>query len=383
MNPELVFQDTGNFIRDYRVVARSGLFDRDWYLGKYPDVAASGMNPILHYLRHGAAEGRDPGPAFNTTEYLASRPYAVMSRMNPLVHYELHHNEKDFNLSEAEEQNLSDLEWTKRYSRLIFNRPLDILNPKSFNEKISVYKLFYRERPLWKYTDKYEVRDYFREKVGEEYLVPLIGVYQTPEEIPFDALPGRFMLKATHGCGMNIICQDKSQLDWEDSKRQVMEWLIVNYFDPYREWAYKDIQPRIIIEELLVDNHGVPTKDYKIFCFNERPRIVQVIGSRFSEKKSLQNFDLNWRKLRMDTITPRPDVDEEKPEKLEELLDVATRLCAGFPFVRVDLYCTDRVYCGELTFYPGAGLSPFRQAIWDRRFGRLLDIKDLISQYNT
>ena len=142
MNPELVIQDTVNFIRDYRVVSRSGLFDRDWYLGKYPDVAASGMNPILHYLRHGAAEGRDPGPAFNTTEYLASRPYAVMSRMNPLVHYELHHNEKDFNLSEAEEQNLSDLEWTKRYSWLIFNRPLDILNPKSFNEKISVYKLF-------------------------------------------------------------------------------------------------------------------------------------------------------------------------------------------------------------------------------------------------
>ena len=382
MNPELVLQDTAAFIRDYWLIARSRLFDRAWYLARNPDVARSRMNPIMHYLRHGASEGRDPGPDFSTTGYLDQRPFAVMSRMNPLAHYLLHKNDSDFDLSEQEERDQTDIEWTKRYSRLIFNRPLDLKHPKSFNEKISVYKLLYRERPLWQYADKYEARVYFRETVGEEHLVPLIGIYNTPDEILFDALPGRFMLKATHGCGMNIFCLDKRQLDWADCKRQMSDWLGINYYDPYREWAYREIQPRIIIEELLTDATGVSAKDYKIFCFNGRPRIIQVISSRFTGKKTLQNFDLNWKKLPMDTITPRPDVDEQKPEKLQELIDVAAALCQGFPFVRVDLYCTDRVYCGEMTFYPGAGLSPFRQYTWDRRFGRLLDIKNLISLYN-
>lgn len=263
---------------------------------------------------------------------------------------------------------LSDIDWTKKAFLEVFGYPLDLQNPKTFNEKINIYKLFYREKPLWKYADKYIVRKYVENKIGSQYLIPLIGLYDDPDDIIFSELPNQFVLKMNHGSGWNIICFDKNKLDWEKSKKQIIEWKSTNYHTIWREWAYKNIQPKILIEKFMVDNEGEIPRDYKFFCFSGKPMIIQIDNDRYQEHT--RNFYTSaWEELPFTKGIPKSMNKINRPLKLDEMIEVASKLSEGFPFVRIDLFAIPNIFFGEMTFYPGAGLTKFSPAYWDLKFG--------------
>lgn len=157
-------------------------------------------------------------------------------------------------------------------------------NQINFNEKLQWLKLYDRKPEYSIYVDKYAVREYIAKTIGEQYLIPLISVYNSVEEINWNTLPNQFVLKCTHGSGMNIICSDKNKLDIQPAKRKLKKWMRINYYLSYREWAYKNVKPRIICEKYMVDESGIELKDYKLKCFNGKVKCIFVCSNRNSEK---------------------------------------------------------------------------------------------------
>jgi hypothetical protein len=250
---------------------------------------------------------------------------------------------------------------------------LNLKSPKTFSEKIQWIKLFGNLKRFSKYVDKYEVRQYVKERIGEEYLIPLIGVYDKVEQINMDNLPDSFALKATHASGWNLIVNDKTKFIWENKKKQVRKWLNSSYYQRTGEANYRNIKPRVVIEELIKDPTG-DLKDYKIFCFHGEPKFIQVDGDRL--KNHIRDiYDLNWDKLPVRYYYPNFDERVAKPSCLNELLNIAQKLSIGFAFVRVDLYFTnEKIFFGELTFTPENGLKPFKPNDYDGIFGQHLDL---------
>lgn len=219
------------------------------------------------------------------------------------------------------------------------------------------------------YVDKYEVRRYVRDVVGEEYLVPLIGVYDSAQDINFGSLPQSFVAKATHGSGWTLIVKEHESINCDLIRRKLERWLKLNYYRITGERQYKWIKPRIVLEELLNDPSG-DLKDYKFFCIYGEPAFIQVDGFRFVDHRR-DILDLSWKKipcrLRYDNL-PEPI---EKPTAAEEMVEVCRKLAEPFPFVRVDLYCVEgRVYFGELTFTPGNAMEMFFPRDYDYIFGK-------------
>ena len=252
---------------------------------------------------------------------------------------------------------------------------LNIDNPKSFNEKLQWLKLYDRRPEYTMMVDKYEVRKYVAEKIGEEYLIPLLGVYDSFDEIDFSKLPDRFVLKCTHDSGSNVICRDKSKLDIGTTRAKLNKHLSRNYFWQGREWPYKNVKPRIVCEKYMVDESGIELKDYKIFCFDGEPKLIQVDFDRFRDHKR-NIYDLDWNLVDLTIKYPRdPNKTIARPDKLDEMLDVARKLSAGIPHVRVDLYSIgDKIYFGELTFTHGAGYEPFYPESYNELFGSWLKL---------
>jgi len=377
---------------DYLWISRSGYFDQELYRKAYSDVVNSGSDPILHYLLYGWKEGRDPGLLFCTRDYLHDYPDVQDGNMNPLVHY-LRYGKKEgrkikqswiredgsIPVTKPSDSELSDIEWIRIKYHEWFNTPLNLKNPKTYNEKINVYKLFYRDKSLWKYADKYVVREYIEQRIGSKYLIPLVGVYESADDIRFDKLPDQFVIKATHGSGWNIICQDKNTLDWEKCKKQLAGWLDLNFYDRFREWAYKDIQPRLIIEQYLSDSTGNTPNDYKIFCFDGKPKLIQVDYNRLADHKR-NYYDTAWRQKPIIKEYPPNDVKEEKPANLDEMLDLAGKLSSDFPHVRVDFFTVPEIYFGEMTFYSGGGSVPYKPKEWDIRIGHYFSVSSFINR---
>ena len=251
---------------------------------------------------------------------------------------------------------------------------LNLASPRTFSEKIQWIKIFGNLKRFSKYVDKYEVRQYVKEKVGEQYLIPLIGVYDKVDQIKVDSLPDSFALKPTHASGWNLIVNDKTKFNWDNKKNQVRNWLNSSYFRKTGESNYRDIKPRVVIEELIKDPTG-DLKDYKIFCFHGEPKFIQVDGDRFKDLKR-DIYDLNWDKLPVQHYYPNFNELVTKPSCLNELLTIAKKLSAEFAFVRVDLYYTnDKIFFGELTFTPENGLKPFKPKEYDELFGQYLELK--------
>ena len=251
---------------------------------------------------------------------------------------------------------------------------VDWERPTTYNEKIQWLLLYYRNPLMTMCQDKVSVRQYIREKIGEEMLVPCIGVWDTAEEIPFDTLPKRFVAKVNWGCGQNIIVEDKSQIDWEETKKTLTEWMQPphNWYYTSLEWAYKHIKPRIIVEEFIEQND-----DYKIACFNGKAKLVEVCTERCGAKHKKAWYDTEWNRLNI--IRKMPEVEHEipRPEHLEQMLKCAEMLAALFPLVRVDFYYSEgKPYIGEMTFYPAAGLKHFTPAEWDTKIGQMLHLPD-------
>lgn len=245
------------------------------------------------------------------------------------------------------------------YSKYIYhvftNNYLDLKNPKNISEKIMWLKLYYTNPLIPKYSDKYSVREYLQDLGLSSLLNDLLGVYNSIDEIDFDELPNRFALKATHGCGYNIICNDKSKLNIEDSKNKLKHWLNSVYGLRYGEWHYSQIVPRVICEKYLDHpDNSTSIIDYKILCMNGRPFCFVVYKNRKGHNKMRTSYDLNW--IRINILKEESD-DIEMPKNLALMVQVAELLAKPFPFVRVDLYEIEgQLYFGELTFTPNGGI---------------------------
>ncbi len=261
--------------------------------------------------------------------------------------------------------------------RLTMGRKLDLNNPETFNQKLQWLKLYDRKPEYTQMVDKYEVRKYIKEIIGEEYLIPLLGVYDSFEEIDFDNLPDEFVLKPNHTSGNVFICKDKSKIDYKKLKKEVNRWLKREYYWLHREWPYKNVKPRIICEELIKTENGGFPYDYKFHCFNGEPDNVMVCIERESGNPKFYFFDNEWNLLRYNLagINAPQGFTLPKPKKMDEMFMLAKKLSSGFPFIRVDFFCeNEKIYFGELTFFPDSGFDVNLLKETDILFGEKLEL---------
>lgn len=255
------------------------------------------------------------------------------------------------------------------------HRFVPLKDPKKFTEKIAWLKMFGNLERFAPYADKFTVRSYIEYKIGSEYLIPMIGVWDNVNDIPFDSLPNQFVLKVTHGCGYNYICKDKSKIDPEEVRRLLNGWMHENFYKQEREPQYKFCVPKIIGEKYLEDETG-SLRDYKFWCAKGEPKIVQVDTDRFTDHKS-DLFDTSWKRLDYVQATTFSGTEHaiKKPKNLPQMLQVARELSEKFPFVRVDLYSVNnKIYFGELTFTPGSGIVDMDSDDGELEIGKLVDI---------
>ncbi|MGI6173539.1 MAG: ATP-grasp fold amidoligase family protein [Christensenellales bacterium] len=259
---------------------------------------------------------------------------------------------------------------------LHLGRLLNLKHPRLYNEKLQWIKLYDRKPEYPRYVDKLAVRDYVKEKVGEKYLIPLLATAESAEDIDWNALPERFVVKCTHGSSSNIICRDKSVLDTCEATEKLRNWMKRSWYPLSREWPYLGIAPRIIVEEFLGDAEGKVPYDYKILCFGGEPKYIIVDAERYTGHR--RNFyDTQWNRQDMFNRHPPYEGTVEKPKCLLEMLDVARKLSEGIPHIRVDLYVVDdRVYFGEMTFFHGFGMEVFRPRAFEEHLGDLIRLPE-------
>jgi len=279
-------------------------------------------------------------------------------------------------LASVDDRTFYQLQFLRRHGRLP-----NIVDPSTLNEKIQWLKLHYRNPQLKACADKYRARSYVSQRIGDRYLIPLIGVFSDPLQIDFESFPNSFVLKATHGSGWNIICGNSDELDRKRSIREMERWISSDFFKVGREWAYLGLEPRVICEAFIGDVSGQPPCDYKVFCFNGIPQFVQVDHGRYvRHTRSLYSTD--WSRIHCGLEYPLAVKDTPRPAKLLEMLEVASVLSADFPLVRVDLYeVAEQVFFGELTFYPGKGVERFRPGNFDTLFGERLDLSKIPPEF--
>lgn len=262
--------------------------------------------------------------------------------------------------------------------RLKLRQKLDLKNPIGFNQKIQWIKLYDKEPLKPKCVDKYTVREYVEKEGCAELLNELLWEGYNPDDIPFDNLPKKCVIKATHGQGMNIICKNLDKLDRQKTIKQLRKWLKEKYLPCYGEWFYGKIKPRIIVEKFLGDEDDMEPTDYKVFCFHGEPKLIDVHTGRFTNHK--RNFyDLEWNLLKGVRINYPCDETAAvpKPEKLNEMLEYARILSKPFIHVRVDFYIVkDRIYFGELTFTNGAGFDVIEPREFDVWLGDCIQLSD-------
>ena len=256
-----------------------------------------------------------------------------------------------------------------------FGRYPNLLRPRTFNEKV-LYRMAFDRRPiLITLQDKYAARDYVRQRVGEDVLPRLYWVTKNPADIPFDRLPRSFVVKATHGCGFNYLVPDKTRADRADVTAKCALWLDRNYYScsGNREWAYKHMEPRIIIEEFVSDGTGQSPLNYRVEVFGGRVQLITVdTGDR------CDHYGRSWNRLDLrGRLEPIGGVS--RPVLLGDLIDCAEAVGAGLDFIRVDLYITTKVYFGEMTIYPVAGVRRFAPEKWNRYFGDLWDLSTSVT----
>lgn len=250
---------------------------------------------------------------------------------------------------------------------------IDINHPKTFNEKLNWLKLYGRNPLYTKMADKYEAKKIVAERIGEQYVVKNLGYWRSFDEIDFDALPNQFVLKCTHDSSGAIICRDKNTFDKLSARRKINLSLKMNYFYACREWPYKNIPHRIIADELLNDHSGKELNDYKFWCFNGVPKYMYCT---VKSNDVYENFyDMDFKPANIDHGFRRRAPEFAKPEAFELMKELAGKLSAGIPFVRIDFFYVDgKVYFGEYTFYDWAGLQPFKTYQQDLELGKLIEL---------
>ena len=254
---------------------------------------------------------------------------------------------------------------------------LNLDNPKTFNEKLQWLKLNNRNNMYTKLVDKYEVREYVSKVIGSNYLIPLLGVFDSYKEIDFDKLPNQFVLKLTHDSGTVIICKDKTKLNRKQTISKLKKGLKRKYFYLYREWPYKNVKPRIIAEKYMKDNNSSVLNDYKFYCFNGEPKMMFIITERGNDPK-INFFDMDFNEINLHQGFKKGEKKLEKPKKFDEMIKLARKLSYGIPHVRVYFYIINgKVYFGELTFFDSAGLEKFEPEKYDEILGSYIDLNKI------
>ncbi len=273
----------------------------------------------------------------------------------------------------------SDKWYLKCYYRLEMSEPLNLKHPKKFTEKLQWLKLYNRKPEYTTMVDKYAVKDYVAKRIGEEYIIPTLGVWDRPEDIDFESLPDKFVLKTTHGGGSGgvLICKDKTTFDKDKAIANLNVSLKSDIYSALKEWPYKDVSRRIIVEQFMEDSKYGELRDYKFFCFNGDPKYCQVIANRRT-KETIDFFDMDWKHQEFVGLNPvcgNAFKPAAKPAALQQMIKVAADLSKGIPFLRVDLYFINgKIYFGETTFYPASGFGKFTPRTWNDTLGNLINL---------
>lgn len=287
--------------------------------------------------------------------------YGLIRRVAPLI--------------KNDETYLKILYFLKRHRRLNLN------NPKTFSEKIQWLKLYDRKREYTMMVDKYAVKEYVAGIIGHEYIIPTIGVWDRPEDIEWDKLPDKFVLKTTHGGGSVgvVICRDKKDFDKKRALNKLRKSLKQDIYMQLREWPYKDVKKRIIAEPLLENSivSDLDLTDYKFYCFNGNPMYCQVIRDRH-KKETIDFFDMDWNHQHFIGLNPlavHSDGILSIPKGFVDMKRIAQQLSSGNTFSRIDLYeVNGRIYFGEITLYPASGLGKFTPDCYNRKLGEMINL---------
>lgn len=285
---------------------------------------------------------------------------------------------------------LSDKLYLKIRFRLVLGQRLHLKHPQTFSEKLQWLKLYDRCPEYTIMVDKVKVKKYVAEKIGEEYIIPTLGVWENPDDIDFDTLPNQFVLKCNHNSGIGMcICTDKTQLDISKVKEELRKGLRENYYLRGREWPYKDVQRRILAELFMAAENDegslkensekkVDLRDYKFFCFNGVPKLCQVISDRTTDEK-IDFYDMSWNKVEgligLSENVRNSDEVIPCPYSYDKMKEMAHILSKDLPFSRIDFYEINRnPYFGEITFYPACGFGKFRPNEWNTIIGTWLHL---------
>ncbi len=272
---------------------------------------------------------------------------------------------------------VSDEHFVKWKYYLNFHKKLDLENPQTFNEKLQWLKLYDRHEERTKMVDKYEAKNYVASIIGEEYIIPTYGVYEHFNEIDFDIMPHQFVIKCTHNSGGLYICKDKNNFNYNKVGKQIEKWLAKNPFWGNREYPYKNVKPRIIVEKYIEEEGESAPNDYKVLCFGGVAKLIEVHHGRFSEQHTQDFFDRDWHQTEVSQggKDTRSVVPMEKPPCLNEMIEKSEILAKGMRHVRIDWYIIKgHLYFGEITFYDGSGLEAFSTYEDDLLLGSWIDI---------
>ena len=299
-----------------------------------------------------------------------------MSRINRLL-YLLFHDPMELVLRVLQQPwfPISERSYLKLWYQHATGENLNLDNPQTYNDKLNWLKLYDRKPIYTTMVDKYEVKKYVADLIGEKYIIPCLGVWDSPKDIDFDSLPNQFVLKVTHGGGNSgvIVCKDKAKLNKTTAIKKLSRCMTVDGSIGNKEWPYKNVKRRVIAEEYKEDSNTHELRDYKFFCFNGEPKILFVASGRGTQAEpNFDFFDMDYNRLDLKSAHPLSDVEKlpEKPKSFNEMKMIATKLSQGLPQVRLDLYEVDgHVYFGEYTFFHWAGIGSFEPKEWELKLG--------------
>ena len=263
--------------------------------------------------------------------------------------------------------------------RVVFGKSINWNSPVTFNEKLFWMKLYDRRPEYTMMVDKYAVKKYVADIIGEQYIIPTLGVWDRPEDIDWETLPNQFVLKCTHDSGGLVICRDKESLDKDAAIKRLNKSLRNNYYLAGREWPYKNVPRRIIAEKYMEDKNVGELPDYKFFCFDGVVKALFIGTERGTGDVKFDYFDADFNHLDLVQVHPMSGKNLPRPQHFDKMKELASKLSQGLPQVRVDLYnINGEIYFGELTFFHHGAVVPFHPESWDFKFGEWIKLPNIV-----
>lgn len=270
---------------------------------------------------------------------------------------------------------LPDKMYLQIYYFAQFHKFIDFKNPKTFNEKLNWLKIYDRNPEYTKMVDKYEAKEYVKNIIGEEYIIPTLGVWDKFDDIDFDKLPNQFVLKCTHDSEGLVIVKDKLKFDIKEAKKKIEKAMKYNFYYIGREYPYKNIKPRIIAEQYMEDEKYHELRDYKFFCFNGKVNALFIATDRGIGETKFDYFDIKFNHLDIRQHYPNSSQKIEKPINYDKMIKLSEKISKDLKHVRIDWYeVNGKLYFGEITFYHFSGLQPFNDVKWDNMFGEWINL---------